>query len=189
MGNAFEDACKRLGLADKDNPFRQNVADRVIALAQRGDDPAALFERVLRSFQDWESPAAKDQDNKDRTGEAGLAGRRVLLVEDEFLISDDISLAFARRGVSTIAAHTLEGAMDLLESLGKVDGAVLDINLQGEMVFPLADALRKRCVPFVFATGYNQSVIPERYQTVPRFEKPVDPAKVVHALFAVASRS
>jgi len=131
-----------------------------------------------------------DQEDEDQTGEREVAGRRVLVVEDEFLISDDISVTFARLGVSTIGpAHTLEGAMLLLESSAKVDGAVLDINLQGQMVFPLADALRKRCVPFVFATGYSQSVIPERFQAVPRCEKPVDPAKVLHALFAVASRS
>src|ERR1700732_4563773 len=85
-----------------------------------------------------------------------LADRRVLVVEDEFLTADDIALAFARLAVEYIGpARSLQRAMELLESCGRLDGAVLDINIQGEMVFPLDDALRKCGVPFVFATGWH----------------------------------
>jgi CheY-like chemotaxis protein len=113
-----------------------------------------------------------------------LAGRRVLVVEDEFLTVDEIALAFARLGVGLIGpAQSLKRAMELLESGGHLDGAVLDINLRGGMVYPLADVLRKRGVPFIFATGYNQEVIPERYRDVPLCLKPIDPLNLVHALF------
>jgi DNA-binding LytR/AlgR family response regulator len=113
-----------------------------------------------------------------------LVGRRVLVVEDEFLTADDIALVFARLAVEYIGpAQSLQRAMELLESCGRLDGAVLDINMQGEMVFPLADALRKRGVPFVFATGYNPDVIPERYRDVPICLKPIDSLKLVQALF------
>jgi len=113
-----------------------------------------------------------------------LADRRVLVVEDEFLTADDIALAFARLAVEYIGpARSLQRAMELLESCGRLDGAVLDINIQGEMVFPLADALRKRGVPFVFATGCNPDVIPERYRDVTICMKPIDPLKLVQALF------
>jgi hypothetical protein len=62
---------------------------------------------------------------------------------------------------------------------------VLDINMRGEMVFLVVDALRKRGVPFIFATGYDQAavVIPERYRNVPLCLKPIDPMHLVQALF------
>jgi DNA-binding response OmpR family regulator len=125
------------------------------------------------------------QMRENQTAEREFAGRHILVVEDEFLISDEIALAFAHLGVETIGAYTLEEGMELLESSAKVDGAVLDVNLQGKMVFPLADALQKRRVPFIFATGYDRDVIPERYQSVPCCEKPLDPKEVVQALFDV----
>jgi CheY-like chemotaxis protein len=113
-----------------------------------------------------------------------LAGRRVLVVEDEFLIADEISLAFARLGVGIVGpARTLEQGLQLLANSGHLDGAVLDVNMRGKMVFPLADALQQSSVPFIFATGYDQKVIPERYRDVPRCEKPLDMLKVVEMLF------
>lgn len=51
-----------------------------------------------------------------------------------------------------------------------IDAAVLDINLQGEAVFPVADALIERGIPFVFATGYDQSAVPAPYERVRRWE-------------------
>ena len=62
------------------------------------------------------------------------------------------------------------------------DMAILDINLQGEMVYPLADALRERSVPFLFATGYEAWAIPEAYADVRRTEKPVEMKKMMEAL-------
>jgi CheY-like chemotaxis protein len=115
---------------------------------------------------------------------ARLAGHRVLVVEDEFLIADEISLAFARLGVGIVGpARTLEQALQLLASSGHLDGAVLDVNMRGKMVFPLADALQQSSVPFIFATGYDPKVIPERYRDVPTCEKPLDMLKVVEMLF------
>jgi hypothetical protein len=55
-----------------------------------------------------------------------------------------------------------------------VDLAVLDINLKGENAFPIADALTRHGVPFVFATGYSGSIVPPEHRTVPLFEKPID---------------
>jgi CheY-like chemotaxis protein len=112
-----------------------------------------------------------------------LAGRRVLLVEDEFLIADDIALAFARLGVTVVGpVPTLARALSAIENSEHLDGAVLDINLRGEMAYPVADLLAQRGVPFVFATGYDQSVIPKRYRHVPWYEKPLIAEKVVQAL-------
>jgi hypothetical protein len=61
---------------------------------------------------------------------------------------------------------------------------VLDVNLQGEMVYPVADALRERGVPFVFATGYDHLHIPANFGDIAICEKPVRPSVVGEALFS-----
>jgi hypothetical protein len=66
----------------------------------------------------------------------------------------------------------------------RLDGAVLDINLHDKRVYPVADALKARGVPFVFATGYDASMIPEPYVSAPRYEKPVDKARLMRFLSA-----
>src|SRR6266404_2287807 len=89
--------------------------------------------------------------------------RRVLIVEDEVLISILIEDA----GV----AGTLEEALAHTEA-GNFDCAILDLQIQGKDVFPVAEALALRGVPFVFATGYGQSGVPEKYRTRPVLQKP-----------------
>ena len=117
------------------------------------------------------------------------AGRRVLVVEDEYLLANRIAREFAKLGVETVGpANTVERALDLVEHGGHLDGAVLDIKVRGDMVFPVADALRARGVPFVFATGYDQQAIPDRYSDVEHYQKPLDPAQIVRALFSKAGQ-
>lgn len=113
-----------------------------------------------------------------------LAGLRILLVEDEYFIVDDMAKAFRASGAEIVGpVANVSDALELVAATGTIDGAVLDINLQGEMAYPVADELRARGVPFVFATGYDDRHIPERYGHVIRCEKPVEPAKVARALF------
>jgi len=124
-------------------------------------------------------------EGKDTMSQAGeMTGRTVLLVEDEYFIADDMARAFEARGVDVLGpAGSMEDALRLIHGAERLDGAVLDINLQGEMAFPIADALHERGIPFVFATGYDRDVIPERFSHVIRCEKPVEAAKVTHSLF------
>jgi DNA-binding response OmpR family regulator len=111
-----------------------------------------------------------------------LASRRVLVVEDEFFLADDMAAALRALGAEVVGpAPTRDMAMSLLAA-ERVDAAVLDMNLRGEMIFPVADALRARGVPFVFATGYDASATPPAYRDVPRWEKPFDPEELVRAL-------
>lgn len=65
-----------------------------------------------------------------------------------------------------------------------IDGAVLDVNLRGYPVFPIADALRARGIPFVFCTGYaaSSTVMLRAYDGVPRLEKPFEEATLVEAI-------
>jgi CheY-like chemotaxis protein len=112
-----------------------------------------------------------------------LSGRRVLVVEDEYFLADDLSRALTQLGAEVIGpVPTRKEALALLAAAGKVDLAVLDINLEDEAVFPVADALAEQGVPFLFATGYDQASIPARYQHVPRWEKPFDPQSLAYVL-------
>lgn len=113
-----------------------------------------------------------------------LRGRRVLVVEDEYLIASDLAMLLQDLGATVIGpVGSVTEALALLADEPALDAAILDINLRTEKVFPVADALRKRGVPFVFATGYDHWVVPDDYAGAPRFEKPVD----AHALARVLS--
>jgi two-component SAPR family response regulator len=112
-----------------------------------------------------------------------LAGRRVLIVEDEYFLADDLSQAVAQLEAEVLGpVATCEDAFDLLSTGEQIDLAVLDINLEGEAIFPFADTLIEQGVPFLFATGYDQVSVPARYQHVPCWEKPFDPHTLARAL-------
>lgn len=112
-----------------------------------------------------------------------LRGRRVLIAEDEYLLAYCLRDELEQAGATVLGpAPSVDAALALIESSPMTDGAVLDINLNGELVFAAADALAARGVPFVFTTGYEQGAVPERYSHVTRYEKPFDPADIVRAL-------
>jgi CheY-like chemotaxis protein len=112
-----------------------------------------------------------------------LSGRRVLIVEDEYFLADDLGRALTQLGAEVLGpVATREEAFELLATGERIDLAVLDINLQGESVFPVADTLLEQGVPFLFATGYNQAAIPAQYQQVLRWEKPFAPEALAQAL-------
>jgi hypothetical protein len=113
-----------------------------------------------------------------------LKGKSILLVEDEYFLVQDMAQAFLAAGAGIVGpAATVADALRLVVASTRVDGAVLDINLRGEMVYPLADVLAARGIPFVFATGYDRESIPNRFEDHLRCEKPVRVEKVAEALF------
>ncbi|EIM26762.1 response regulator [Microvirga lotononidis] len=119
-----------------------------------------------------------------------LAGCRVLLVEDEYLIADELGKHLSAHGAILLGAvPTLEKALALVEASERIDGAVIDINLRGQAAYPVADALEGRGVPFVFATGYSAAMLPDRYRHVPRWEKPYQFEALVQSLPALIHRS
>jgi CheY-like chemotaxis protein len=104
-----------------------------------------------------------------------LRGRRILIVEDEFIVAYDLAQSFEQVGAEVVGpVGSVASALALLATETTLHIAVLDINLGSEKVYPVADAMRERGVPFVFATGYDQAAIPGTYHDVPRFEKPLD---------------
>jgi CheY-like chemotaxis protein len=109
-------------------------------------------------------------------------GKRVLIVEDEYFLAQDLANHFDGLGAEILGpAGTVADALTLLKSSG-LDGAILDINLHGERVYPVADVLRQKRVPFVFASGYGSELEPVAYADVPRCIKPVDFSIVAKAL-------
>jgi CheY-like chemotaxis protein len=88
--------------------------------------------------------------------EAQLSGMKILVVEDEPLLAMASADLLADSGCTvTGPASSVKQGMQLIEQEA-IDGAILDINLRGEMVFPLADALAERSIPFVYVTGYGK---------------------------------
>jgi DNA-binding response OmpR family regulator len=120
---------------------------------------------------------------------AELHGTRILIVEDEYYIADDMAAALRLHGAEVLGpVGTVEEAFGIVAE-GAFDCAILDMNLRGDMAYPLADSLTEAGIPFVIATGYNSASLPERFSDVPRVEKPVDPQVVLAAVAPLARRS
>ncbi|WP_298260372.1 response regulator [Bradyrhizobium sp.] len=106
---------------------------------------------------------------------ASLHGRRILVVEDEYLLADDLRQTLEKLGVEVVGpVANVAQALKLLQSGDALDGAMLDVNLQGDSVFPVLDLLRERGVPFVLTTGYDGWALPGPYADAPRCTKPLD---------------
>ena len=108
---------------------------------------------------------------------------RILVVEDEYLLADELALELADEGAVVLGpAPSVKRALGLLAAEESLDGAILDLNLGGESAFPVADALIGRSVPLVFTTGYDAGAIPERFAHIPRCEKPINIGRITAAL-------
>jgi CheY-like chemotaxis protein len=107
-----------------------------------------------------------------------LQGRRVLVVEDEALISMLIEDRLIGAGAEVVGpACSVEEALGLIDRAaadGGLSAAVLDINIDGEMVSPVADRLAALGVPFIFATGYAEGCNRGLHATAPTLTKPFD---------------
>ena len=121
-----------------------------------------------------------------RTGGELLRGKRILIVEDNLLVAMDLEATLQAAGCEVIGpAARLDTGLDLARS-ELLDGAVLDVNLDGEASFPIADVLAARSVPVVLATGYDaSSVVPEQYRNMPNMQKPFSSAQLRDLLNSV----
>jgi DNA-binding response OmpR family regulator len=126
----------------------------------------------------------------DRNGNSArplpLNGCSIMVVEDEFLIADDISTILREAGADVIGpAASLPEGMRLAGDTQMIDAAVLNIDLNGVTVFPLADELLGRGVRIMFLTGYGESTIPEQYAAIPCCAKPAPPGSLIEELKAL----
>jgi two-component SAPR family response regulator len=111
-----------------------------------------------------------------------LKGRSVLVVEDQYLVADEMRRMIAAMGGEVIGPVARPAAaLELLER-SAVDLALLDINLGGTDAYAVAAELIRRGVPFVFATGCEPWVIPEALRDVPRVDKPLTQSSLADAL-------
>jgi CheY-like chemotaxis protein len=113
----------------------------------------------------------------------GLAGRQVFLVEDEAMVAMMIEDMLQDLGcVLAGCAGTLRGALAKVTALSEFDIAVLDVNLGGENVYPVADLLQSRGVPFIFSTAYGVADHAERYPKSRTLQKPYGPPALASML-------
>jgi PAS domain S-box-containing protein len=103
-----------------------------------------------------------------------LAGNRMLLVEDEALVAMAMKDALVAFGFDVLGAYSTAADALAAAAENEIDAAILDINLGGELVYPVADYLVGKDVPIVFATGYGAETIDSRFAKVPVLRKPID---------------
>ena len=109
----------------------------------------------------------------------GLHGKRILLIEDEPLVSMELEGELAAAGCGVIGpAATLEHARTLVEE-GKYDAALVDVNLKGQPVDELAALLTEKNCPFAFVTGYGRDALPEAFRGVAVLAKPFSSAQLL----------
>ena len=101
-----------------------------------------------------------------------LAGQRILVVEDEMMIAILLEESLLALGCVVIGPVAKLEAAKQLAADSAIDAAVLDINIRGGQVFPVADILTGRGIPFALASGYSDWVLPVKMQGMPRLTKP-----------------
>ena len=120
------------------------------------------------------------------TEQADIHGLKILIVEDAVLLALELEAGLEDAGARVVGnAAELEEAMAMLSL--DMDAAVLDANLNGASVAPLAEALRARGTPFVFATGYGERGAPEGFDA-PVVRKPYNVHQIVRALAEAVGR-
>jgi DNA-binding response OmpR family regulator len=107
-----------------------------------------------------------------------LAGQRVLIVEDRYLIASEMADHVARLGGEVLGPSRDVASAAAIVLKEPVDMALLDVRLHDEVVFPLAATLAERGVPFIFLTGYDAQILPPPWRGRPTLAKPINPARL-----------
>jgi DNA-binding response OmpR family regulator len=121
-------------------------------------------------------------DSQQNGGGPWLAGKRLLVVEDEFLIALDIESILQAAGADVQTANRIDQALGLIESGGRFDAAVLDLKLDRETSVGIAERLQAQSVPFVFLTGAAGDASIVAHLNAPVVGKPFDSETLFAAL-------
>jgi DNA-binding response OmpR family regulator len=109
-------------------------------------------------------------------------------VEDETIIALELDDFFKSVGFNVVGPFgNLTQATQALAAEA-IDFAILDTNLNGEMVYPLAEELLRHGIPFLFLTGYDASDLPDRFRTIPRVSKPFDQSHLMEQIRVLVIR-
>jgi CheY-like chemotaxis protein len=103
-----------------------------------------------------------------------FVGKRILVAEDEFFIALGVEETLQSLGCAVVGPFSDLAHAAAAAAQEPPDAAVLDINLNGEMVYPLAERLHQLRIPFVFTTGYAKADMPEHFRNFDCLRKPVD---------------
>jgi CheY-like chemotaxis protein len=117
-----------------------------------------------------------------------FSGKRILVVEDEYFLADETRRQLQKLGAVVVGPTGHVDEALLLIAGEAVDAAILDVHLDGELVFPVAERLEELGIPYVFASGYDPSIIPARFTGFVLSEKPIDLEHIARALFSPARR-
>lgn len=117
-----------------------------------------------------------------------LAGVQVLVIEDEMMVAMLLEDMLSDIGCTQVGpARTVKSALKLIEH-AEFDIAILDVNLNGDETYPIAEALTARGIRFVFASGYSAGGLRKEYRSIPFLQKPFQQRELEQALAAVLSR-
>jgi len=111
-----------------------------------------------------------------------LAERSILIVEDDVILSTDLAFLLTEAGCKAVIPTTSNPAALSAMVHYIVDAAILDVNIQNEWVFPVAQALDAAGIPFLFLTAYALDSIPAEYRARPFIQKPHHPQDLVYAV-------
>ena len=115
-----------------------------------------------------------------------LQGRRVLVIEDESLVAMLLETILDDMGCAVVGPESnIDDGLISATTEGALDAALLDVNVAGREVFPVAEALKARGVPFVFSTGYGEAGLPDEWRGRPTLNKPFTEDAVQTAIRAV----
>lgn len=113
---------------------------------------------------------------------APLAGRRILIVEDDYYQAHDCKQLLEHAGAKVVALHADVPDLAALLADGAVDAGLIDINLGQGLSLDFARALRRKAIPFVFLTGYDADILPDDLAGTPCISKPADGDRIVEEL-------
>jgi CheY-like chemotaxis protein len=117
---------------------------------------------------------------------ATLDSLRILVVEDELIIALNLEDMLASFGCEVVGPFAHISEAEQAARSERLDGALLDVNVRGRLVYPVAEILLARKVPVLFCSGYSDtSIMPERFARVPQMSKPYAESSLREAMLRV----
>jgi CheY-like chemotaxis protein len=135
------------------------------------------------------SHAETDGESVAGSSRTNLAGKRILIVEDETLIALEVQAMLEQQGANAVGpAGSPQAALKLIEA-EKLDAALVDANLQGKPADEIAAALTRANIPFAFMSGYGRASLPQAFAKAALLAKPFAPEELISVVSnLVASR-
>jgi two-component sensor histidine kinase/DNA-binding response OmpR family regulator len=137
---------------------------------------------VPRGERPAQTTVAKNEIRPTRAAVRSMAARRVMIVEDEALVALVLADQLTDMGVSVVGPCGSVAAAKAAVAETDLDAAVLDVNLGGELVYPVAELLQAKGIPFIFVTGYGQESIDKKFAYAPVLEKPIEQEALAEVL-------